>query len=75
MTEKVPQTMIDVEDNFLESDEDIQRRHELRSFLMGCRSRLAPAQLGLPPTGPELTDYGAVRSRNSSASARAGIVR
>jgi hypothetical protein len=56
ITEKVLQTMIDFEDNFLESDEDIRRRHQLRAFLISCRSRLAPAELGLPLTGRRRVD-------------------
>jgi hypothetical protein len=34
----------------LESEQDIERRRELRSFLMGCRSQIKPTQLGLPKT-------------------------
>jgi hypothetical protein len=34
----------------LGSDKEIDRRHQLRSFLMNCRSRLLPAELGLPLT-------------------------
>ena len=33
-----------------ESDEDLDRRRELRSFLMQCRTRLVPMELGLPQT-------------------------
>jgi hypothetical protein len=34
----------------LESEEDLERRRELRSFLMHRRSTLAPLELGLPRT-------------------------
>jgi hypothetical protein len=32
------------------SDKDYDRRRELRSFLMQCRTNLAPVELGLPRT-------------------------
>jgi hypothetical protein len=34
----------------LESEYDLERRRRLRSFLMHCRARLAPMELGLPRT-------------------------
>lgn len=34
----------------LRSDSDLDRRRELRSFLVHCRSQLTPAQVGLPET-------------------------
>jgi hypothetical protein len=34
----------------MRSNKDFERRHQLRSFLMNCRSRLMPAELGLPAT-------------------------
>jgi hypothetical protein len=42
--------MIDYEAERLDSEHDSERRRELRSFLMSCRSRLAPVELGLPLT-------------------------
>lgn len=33
-----------------EGEEDLDRRRELRSFLMQCRTRLVPVELGLPQT-------------------------
>jgi helix-turn-helix protein len=32
------------------NSEDLDRRRQLRSFLMQCRTRLAPMELGLPRT-------------------------
>jgi hypothetical protein len=43
--------MLTLECNSIESARDLERRRELRSFLMQCRSRLAPVELGLPQTG------------------------
>jgi hypothetical protein len=43
--------MVDYDYDPLESDTDVERRRELRTYLMGCRSRLAPQELGLPATG------------------------
>jgi hypothetical protein len=34
----------------LERESDLERRRQLRSFLMRCRSLLAPTELGLPRT-------------------------
>jgi hypothetical protein len=42
--------MLDYEAERLDSEHDSERRRELRSFLINCRSRLAPAELGLPRT-------------------------
>ena len=42
--------MLNYDDDLLESEADVERRRELRSFLMQCRSRLAPRELGLPET-------------------------
>jgi hypothetical protein len=33
-----------------EDDLDLERRRELRTFLLDCRARLTPADLGLPRT-------------------------
>jgi hypothetical protein len=41
--------MLDYEAERLDSEHDSERR-QLRSFLINCRSRLAPGELGLPPT-------------------------
>jgi hypothetical protein len=41
-------TTLDI--NHVESEDDFARRRELRSFLMQCRTRLAPMELGLPRT-------------------------
>src|ERR1700677_4731010 len=41
--------MLDYEAERLYSEHDSERR-QLRSFLINCRSRLAPGELGLPPT-------------------------
>jgi hypothetical protein len=43
--------MVDFNDDILGSDADVERRRELRSFLMQYRSRLVPDELGLPRTG------------------------
>jgi hypothetical protein len=43
--------MLTYEDEFLGTELDQERRRQLRTFLMGCRSRLAPPQVGLPYTG------------------------
>jgi hypothetical protein len=42
--------MLAFKDDLLESESDVERRRELRAFLMQCRSRLAPVELGLPRT-------------------------
>jgi hypothetical protein len=42
--------MLPIEADCFGNDKDFERRHQLRSFLMNCRSRIAPAQLGLPRT-------------------------
>jgi hypothetical protein len=42
--------MLTFEADPLESEQDIERRQQLRSFLMQCRSRLEPVELGLPLT-------------------------
>jgi hypothetical protein len=42
--------MLDYEAERLDSEHDSQRRRQLRSFLMNCRSRLAPPEFGLPQT-------------------------
>lgn len=42
--------MRSIETGNLSSQEDLERRRSLRSFLMQCRSRLEPAALGLPRT-------------------------
>ncbi len=42
--------MLDYEAERLGSERDSERRRELRAFLTECRSRLAPAELGLPST-------------------------
>ena len=34
----------------LESQDDLERRRQLRSFLMQCRSDVGPTELGLPRT-------------------------
>ena len=36
-------------------DADFERRNRLRSFLMDCRSRLMPTELGLPQTSRRRT--------------------
>jgi hypothetical protein len=38
------------EDESLGTELDQERRRKLRTFLMSCRSRLAPNEVGLPPT-------------------------
>jgi len=40
--------MLSLEVELLESDNDLARRRELRSFLMQCRSHVAPLDVGLP---------------------------
>jgi hypothetical protein len=40
--------MLDYEADRIGSEHDSERRRELRAFLTNCRSRLAPAELGLP---------------------------
>jgi hypothetical protein len=40
--------MLAYESEFPRSTEDFERCRDLRSFLMDCRSRLTPADLGLP---------------------------
>jgi hypothetical protein len=42
--------MLDYEVDRPGSERDNERRRELRTFLTTCRSRLAPAQMGLPTT-------------------------
>jgi hypothetical protein len=42
--------MLVLEDDSLVSEKDIERRRELKSFLMQCRAQLDPADLGLPST-------------------------
>jgi hypothetical protein len=42
--------MLDYEADRLGSERDNERRRELRAFLTNCRSRLAPAEIGLPST-------------------------
>jgi len=42
--------MLAYEVDHLGSELDSERRRELRSFLINCRSRLAPVELGLPRT-------------------------
>jgi hypothetical protein len=39
------------EDEYLGSQRDVERRSRLRSFLLDCRSRLRPEEVGLPRTG------------------------
>jgi hypothetical protein len=43
--------MLACEDEFQATDLDSERRRILRSFLMSCRSRVAPGQVGLPLLG------------------------
>jgi transcriptional regulator with XRE-family HTH domain len=43
--------MVSAETDYLDSQLDLERRRELGSFLMQCRSRLEPTELGLPRTG------------------------
>jgi hypothetical protein len=43
--------MLTLESTPIGSAQDLERRRELRSFLMQCRSRIAPIELGLPQTG------------------------
>jgi Helix-turn-helix domain len=38
------------EADWSKADADIDRRNQLRSFLINCRSRLMPAEVGLPLT-------------------------
>jgi hypothetical protein len=42
--------MLAYESDWIGSAEDFERRNQLRSFLMNCRARIAPAELGLPST-------------------------
>jgi hypothetical protein len=42
--------MLDYVAEHRDDDDDSERRRELRSFLINCRSQLAPAELGLPRT-------------------------
>ena len=42
--------MLRYEDESLGTELDQERRHKLRTFLMSCRSRLAPGEVGLPTT-------------------------
>ncbi len=42
--------MLDYEAEHLDCEQDSERRRQLRSFLIHCRSRLAPTELGLPLT-------------------------
>src|SRR5271155_657330 len=42
--------MLDYDAELLDSEKDSERRRQLRSFLMNCRSRVAPADFGLPRT-------------------------
>jgi hypothetical protein len=42
--------MLDHEADRQDSQVDVERRRRLRSFLIDCRSQLAPADLGLPRT-------------------------
>ena len=42
--------MLSFEDDFLVSETDIERRRELRAFLLQRRAQLDPAKLGLPST-------------------------
>jgi hypothetical protein len=42
--------MVDVEVDYLGSEEDLERRRSLRTFLMQCRAQLEPTELGLPRT-------------------------
>ena len=42
--------MYDYEAERINSEFDAERRRELRSFLINCRSQLAPVELGLPRT-------------------------
>jgi hypothetical protein len=42
--------MLSFDFDYLGSQQDLERRRNLRSFLMQCRSQLQPAALGLPRT-------------------------
>jgi hypothetical protein len=42
--------MLDYEAERLDSEKDSERRRRLRSFLVDCRARVGPAELGLPRT-------------------------
>jgi hypothetical protein len=42
--------MLTHEDESLRTESDQERRRKLRTFLMGCRSRLDPGEVGLPQT-------------------------
>src|SRR5271165_3754927 len=42
--------MLDHEADRFDSAQDAERRRRLRSFLIACRSRLGPGELGLPRT-------------------------
>jgi hypothetical protein len=35
--------------SYRQSDDEVGRRRELRAFLMHCRTRLEPTDVGLPP--------------------------
>ena len=37
--------------DYLETEEDNERRNELRTFLTMCRAQLGPLEVGLPRTG------------------------
>jgi hypothetical protein len=42
--------MLSFEDDFLVSEQDVERRRELRAFLLQRRAQLDPVELGLPAT-------------------------
>ena len=42
--------MLSIEDRSTAAKADSERRLELKSFLMGCRAKLHPVDLGLPST-------------------------
>jgi hypothetical protein len=46
---KVPR-MLAIDIDRPEGDQDLERRRELRTFLIDCRSRIAPVDVGLPRT-------------------------
>jgi hypothetical protein len=50
MERRADTIVLSFEDDYLRSEQDLERRRQLRSFLMRCRGQLEPTDLGLPRT-------------------------
>jgi hypothetical protein len=52
--ERISIPMANLNVDYLQIQEDVLRRRELRQFLMNCRSHVGPVEFGLPRTARRL---------------------